>query len=159
MKLWFQYVYLFDFFAFQKDVWDVWVWLSDGRTKVQAIYERPMFFWNPFSSNTSHFARPEALREFRSFQKTCAGAVRFGERVWPGVLMVLTSLLAFTDPHGPQVINRKVEIVAISGGGFGKVSCLRFWEHFGLFGEREPHTTWAESCVFVVRFRVVFSWM
>lgn len=89
MTLWFQYVYSFDLLAFWKDVWDFWVWLSDGRTKSSSnIWKARVFFWNPFSSNTSHWARPEALREFRSFQKTCAGAVRFRER-WLGKKQIL----------------------------------------------------------------------
>lgn len=64
-----------------------------------------------------------------------------------------------TDPHGPQVINRFRLIVAISGEVLARFLKSSVLEHFGLFGEREPHTTWAESCVFVVRFRVFFSWM
>ena len=121
-------------------------WWKDKKFK--QYMKGPCFFLEPILLQHVALTRPEALREFRSFQKTCAGRAVFGS----------VDRACWWFPHGPQVINPKGWNCGNFCGGFGKVS-----EVFGLGAlwsrEREAHTTWAESCVFVVRFRVVFWWM
>lgn len=93
--------------------------VMDKKPSNISIYERPVFFLNKpiIPQNVEELARPEALREFRSFQKTCAGRNAAGFR-FGGALVDR----AFTDAHGPFRYQPKGFFVASSGGGFGKVS-------------------------------------
>lgn len=112
MTLWFQYVYSFDLLAFWKDVWDFWVWLSDGRTKSSSNIWKARVFFGTHSPPTRRIGPGrKPCENFDPFRKRAPALFVFGSVDWA------RNRSSWTAGNQPISVN-----CGNFWGGFGKVS-------------------------------------